>query len=92
MRAVLMAWKAPIGSTSLNISGEPPAVTAGQAERCLDAMTGVDATVLFLDSGDLAGPPPSTLVSLLGPVPTVLREGVVSSAAIEDCLGGEIRT
>ena len=92
MRAVLMAWKAPIGSTSLNISGEPPAVTAGQAERCLDAMTGVDATVLLLDSGDLAGPPPSTLVSLLGPVPTVLREGVVSSAAIEGCLGGEIRT
>lgn len=92
MRAVLMAWKAPIGSTSLNISGEPPAVTAGQAERCLDAMTGVDATVLFLDSGDLAGPPPSTLVSLLGPVPTVLREGVVSIEAIEGCLGGEIRT
>lgn len=91
MRAVLQAWKAPIGSTSLNLSGEPPAITARQAASNLAAMAGVEAPVLLLDAGDLAGPPPSTLVSLLGPAPTVLREGAVPAAAIEDCLRGERR-
>ncbi len=86
MRAVLEEWKAPIGSTSLNFSGEPPAVTAVQAGRCLDMMLDVDVPVLLLDAGDLSGPPPSTLVSFLGSVPEVLREGAVRSSAIQDCL------
>lgn len=86
MRAVLQEWKAPIGSTSLNFSGEPPAVTAVQAGKCLDMMPDVDVPVLLLDAGDLSGPPPSTLVSFLGSVPEVLREGAVRSAAIQDCL------
>ena len=86
MRAVLQEWKGPIGSTSLNFSGEPPAVTAVQAGKCLDMMPDVDVPVLLLDAGDLSGPPPSTLVSFLGSVPEVLREGAVRSAAIQDCL------
>ena len=86
MRAVLQEWKAPIGSTSLNFSGELPAVTAVQASECLDMMRDVDVPVLLLDAGDLSGPPPSTLVSFLGSVPEVLREGAVRSAAIQDCL------
>jgi len=86
MRAVLQEWKAPIGSTSLNFSGELPAVTAVQAGECLDMMRDVDVPVLLLDAGDLSGPPPSTLVSFLGSVPEVLREGAVRSAAIQDCL------
>lgn len=86
MRAVLKAWEGPIGSTSLNVSGEPPAVTAGQAARYLEMMPDVDVPVLLMDAGHLAGTPASTLVSLLTPTPTVLREGAVPLQAIEDCL------
>ena len=88
MRAVLSAWAAPIGSTSLNLAGESPAVTPEQARECLDRMPDVGAPVIFLDAGVLPGPPPSTLVSLLGSVPTVLREGAVPTDAIQDCLKG----
>jgi L-threonylcarbamoyladenylate synthase len=91
MRAVLKAWKGPIGSSSLNVSGEPPAATAGQAARYLAMMPDVDVPVLLLDAGHLAGTPASTLVSLLTPMPTVLREGAVPREAIEDCLEGTIR-
>lgn len=86
MQAVLRAWAAPVGSTSLNFAGESPAVTARQSCECLDRMPDVEAPVVFLDVGTLPGPPPSTLVSFLGPVPTVLREGAVPAAAIRDCL------
>lgn len=88
IQAVLRAWAAPIGSTSLNLAGEPPAVTARQCRECLERMPDVEAPVVFLDAGTLPGPPPSTLVSFLGSVPTVLREGAVSAAAIQDCLRG----
>jgi len=92
MRAVLKAWKGPIGSTSLNVSGEPPAATAEQAARYLGMMPAADVSVLLLDVGPLAGMPASTLVSLLTPTPTVLREGAVPRQAIEDCLRGISRT
>ena len=88
MRAVLSAWAAPIGSTSLNFAGESPAVTAEQSCGCLDRMPDVEAPLLFLDAGVLPGPPPSTLVSFLGSVPKVLRAGAVPADAIQDCLKG----
>ena len=88
MRAVLSDWAAPIGSTSLNFAGESPAVTAEQSRECLDWMPDVEAPLLFLDAGVLPGPPPSTLVSFLGSIPTVLREGAVPADAIQDCLKG----
>ncbi len=88
IQAVLRAWAAPIGSTSLNLAGEPPAVTARQARECLERMPDVEASVVFLDAGALPGPPPSTLVSFLDSVPVVLREGAVPAAAIQDCLRG----
>ncbi|MBT8479266.1 MAG: L-threonylcarbamoyladenylate synthase [Gemmatimonadetes bacterium] len=83
MRAVLEAWGGPMGSTSLNLSGEPPAVTADQAARTLHAMPDVRAAVLLLDAGDLRGPPPSTLVSFVGSGPSVLRDGAVPRRLIE---------
>jgi len=88
MRAVLSAWAAPIGSTSLNLAGESPAVTPEQARECLDRMPDVGTPMIFLDAGVLPGPPPSTLVSFLGSVPTVLREGAVPTDAIQDALKG----
>lgn len=87
-RAVLEAWNAPITSTSLNRSGEAAAVTADDAARTLRGMPDPGVPILLLDAGDLPGPPPSTLVSLRGPVPKVLREGAVSGDAIRECLAG----
>ena len=88
VRAVLREWKAPIGSTSLNMAGGPPAVTERQAGAILERMPEVDAPVLLIDAGHLAGPPPSTLVSLVTATPEFLRDGAVSRDAIEDCLHG----
>ena len=88
IRAVLGAWGAPIGSTSLNLAGESAALTSRQSRECLDRMPDVEAPVLFLDAGTLPGPPPSTLVSFLGKVPEVLREGAVPADAIQRCLKG----
>ena len=87
-RSVLRAWGAPIGSTSLNLAGEPAALTSRQSRECLGRMPDVEAPVVFLDAGTLPGPPPSTLVSFLGTVPEVLREGAIPAAAIQNCLKG----
>lgn len=87
-RAVLDGWGAPIGSTSLNLAGAPPAVTSQEARGFLAAMPDPGVPVLLLDCGDLAGPPPSTMVSFVGGSPSVLREGAISRAAIADCLKG----
>lgn len=83
MRAVLAAWGRPMGSSSLNLSGEPAAVTADEAARTLDAMPDVGAAVLLLDAGSLRGPPPSTLVSFVGSTPSVLRDGAVPRRVLE---------
>lgn len=88
MRAVLREWKAPMGSTSLNLAGEPAAVAASQARAVLESMPDVDGPVLLMDTGDLTGPPPSTLVSFLTGTLEFLREGAVSRDAITDCLAG----
>jgi L-threonylcarbamoyladenylate synthase len=87
-RAVLDGWGAPIGSTSLNLAGAPPAVTSEEARGFLAAMPDPGVPVLLLDCGELAGPPPSTMVSFVGSGPTVLREGAISREAIADCLQG----
>jgi L-threonylcarbamoyladenylate synthase len=84
--AVRAEGQAPIGSTSLNAAGEPPAVTARQAGATLETMPEVDVPVLLIDAGHLPGPPPSTLVSLVTATPEFLRDGAVSRDEIEDCL------
>jgi L-threonylcarbamoyladenylate synthase len=85
-RAVLEAWGGIIGSTSLNRSGEDAAWTSRQARRILERLPDSAVPVLLLDAGDLPGPPPSTLVSLTGESPVVLRAGAVPVEAIESCL------
>ena len=87
-RAVLAGWGAPIGSTSLNLAGAPPAVTSEEARGFLAAMPDPGVPVLLLDCGELAGPPPSTLVSFVGSSPTVLREGAIPLEAVSACLNG----
>ncbi len=86
MRDILKAWGRPMTSTSLNRSGRPAAVTTAQARAVIESMPDVGVAILLLAAGDLGGPPPSTLVSLLTPEVEILREGAVSSREIRNCL------
>jgi L-threonylcarbamoyladenylate synthase len=90
-RGVLARWSGALGSTSLNRTGHPPARTEAEAREALDALLealpGPALRLLFLPAGDLAGPPPSTLLSLLPPGPRLLREGAIPRAEIEAALG-----
>lgn len=89
-RAVLERAGATMSSTSLNRSGRPPARTSDEVARALDAMPDVEVGVVWLDAGPLPPSPPSTLVSLLGERPRVLREGAVPADEVEACLGEEL--
>ena len=63
----------PLGVSSANRSGAPPATTIADAA----AQLGDDVSV-YLDDGPAAAPVPSTIVDLTGPTPRVLRLGAVS--------------
>ncbi len=62
----------PLAVSSANRSGEPPATTAADAEAQLG-----EAVQVYLDGGRCPGPVPSTIVDLTGPVPRLLRRGVI---------------
>lgn len=91
-RAILRAWGRPFTSTSANLTGDPPARTAAEAARCFhdrpDLEEAGDLRILVVDGGPRTEAPPSTVVSFLGPVPRVLREGPISRAEIEGVLAG----
>jgi tRNA A37 threonylcarbamoyladenosine synthetase subunit TsaC/SUA5/YrdC len=61
-RRILRRWGGALGSTSLNLSGSPPAAYAESAREVLAAFPDAEVPVLFVDAGRLPGPPPSTLV------------------------------
>jgi tRNA threonylcarbamoyl adenosine modification protein (Sua5/YciO/YrdC/YwlC family) len=63
----------PVTSTSANISGEAVTGSVQEIERVLGP--GVD---LYIDGGVLPRSLPSTLVDVSGPVPRLVREGVIS--------------
>ena len=74
--ALLELLPAPLTSTSANVPGEPPALTAPEA---LDAATrlGAGEEMLVLDGGRLPPSGPSTIVDCSGTAPMVVREGSV---------------
>src|SRR5688500_7163590 len=77
LRELIAAAGRPLIGTSANLSGEPAALTAGEALRVLGA-----AVALVLDGGRVGGAP-STVVALDGDRLRVLREGAVSRAALD---------
>ena len=89
-RAILSRWDGALGSTSLNPSGAPPARTVAEARATLGAMPDPGRPLLFVAAGDLAGPPPSTLLSLRGGEFRLLREGAVEKSALERVLGRKL--
>jgi len=74
--ALLELVAVPLTSTSANVPGEPPALTA---EEALDAAArlGAGEEMLVLDGGRLPPSGPSTIIDCTGTAPTVVREGSV---------------
>lgn len=89
-RAVLLAAGTTMSSTSLNRSGEPPALTPERVEATLDAFPESDVGLVWLDAGALPESPASTLVSLRRGAPRLLREGAVSVAEVEARLESDL--
>lgn len=77
---LVAALGAPLTSTSLNLSGEPPVSSGHEAMRVVRALGGSD--VLVLDGGTLAPSQPSTVVDCTGAEPVVIREGSVPVARL----------
>ncbi|WP_420447942.1 L-threonylcarbamoyladenylate synthase [Candidatus Palauibacter sp.] len=69
-------------STSLNLTGRPPARTSAEARAALSAIGSDGGTMGWLDAGDLAGSVPSTLVRMAGGAADVLREGALPATEI----------
>lgn len=85
VRAVLEALGEPITSTSANIPGAPPATSAEEVGRVLDALGAPD--VWLLDGGRLPPSPPSTIVDCSGRSPHVLRAGAILESRLHRILG-----
>jgi L-threonylcarbamoyladenylate synthase len=75
----LIGRTGPLGVSSANRSGHPPAVTMLDARLQLGA-----AVAVYLDGGPRAEPVPSTIVDLTGDQPRVLREGAIAAEALRD--------
>jgi L-threonylcarbamoyladenylate synthase len=79
----LLGRTGPLAVSSANVSGQPAATTADEAE----AMLG-DAVEVVLDGGPSGGGEASTIVDCTGDRPRVLREGAVSREELATVLEG----
>jgi L-threonylcarbamoyladenylate synthase len=75
----------PMAVSSANVSGEPPAATAGEARAQLG-----DSVAVYLDGGPSGEPVASTIVDLTADQPRLLRAGAVSAADVAEVLGREV--
>jgi L-threonylcarbamoyladenylate synthase len=75
----LLAETGPMAVSSANVSGQPPAVTAQQAYSQLG-----ESVSVYLDGGEVPIGQPSTILDVTGQVPTVLRQGAISLAALRE--------
>ena len=72
----------PMAVSSANVSGQPPATTAAEAQRQLG-----DRVDVYLDGGTSEQQAASTILDLTGEVPKILRTGPIGAQAIADVLG-----
>ena len=72
----------PMAVSSANVSGQPPATTAAEAQRQLG-----DRVDVYLDGGTSEQLAASTILDLTGEVPKILRAGPIGAQAIADVLG-----
>ncbi len=80
---LLQACGCPLAATSANLSGEPAAIDCTHALAHLDGEPdlAVDGGIITVTGGAA-----STVVSLLGATPVILREGVITLAQIASVL------
>jgi tRNA threonylcarbamoyl adenosine modification protein (Sua5/YciO/YrdC/YwlC family) len=71
----------PMAVSSANISGQPAAATAVEAQRQLG-----DLVDVYLDGGPSEQQAASTIVDLTGEAPKILREGPVTAQAVATVL------
>jgi tRNA threonylcarbamoyl adenosine modification protein (Sua5/YciO/YrdC/YwlC family) len=81
----LLRETGPMAVSSANISGQPPATTAADAQRQFG-----DLVDVYLDSGPSEQQAASTIVDLTAASPRLLREGPVTADAIAGVLGVEV--
>ena len=83
LQRMIAAYGDPITSTSANLPGLPPAMTAGEiVEQWGDA---VGRSILrVLDGGRLEPSPPSTVVDCTGRLPRVIRPGAIPAAVLRE--------
>lgn len=71
----------PLTSTSANISGEPVHRTVAEIRNAV-----TDGIDLYIDAGTLPESKPSTVVSVVGTKPKLLREGVIPFDVLQEVL------
>ncbi|MFC4913222.1 L-threonylcarbamoyladenylate synthase [Actinomadura gamaensis] len=78
----LLKETGPLAVSSANLSGQPAARDADEAE----AMLG-DSVEVYLDGGPVAQGEASTIVDITGPIPRLLRLGAISEDKIRAVVG-----
>ncbi|MFN0099608.1 MAG: L-threonylcarbamoyladenylate synthase [Gemmatimonadaceae bacterium] len=81
LQRLIAALGDPITSTSANLPGQPPAVTAGEILTQWGQHIG-RGTIRLLDGGRLPPSEPSTVVDCTGRHPRVVRPGALSAATL----------
>jgi L-threonylcarbamoyladenylate synthase len=77
----LIAQTGPLAVSSANRTGQPPALTAGQAVDQLG-----DAVTVYLDADRVDGGVPSTIVDLTATPPRVVRAGPIPLVRLQSVL------
>lgn len=72
----------PMAVTSANLTGQPPARTAAEAHEQLGG-----AVSIYLDGGPRGEQAASTIIDCTGAEPIVLRQGSLSTEALQEVLG-----
>ena len=85
-RALVRALGRPITGTSANPTGYPGTTTAAEVQDLLG-----DTVDYVIEGGRCPGEKASTVLDLTGPVPRVLREGMITIAALQPFFGMAVR-
>lgn len=85
LQRLLEVYGEPITSTSANLPGVPPALSASEI---ISQWTGATnrGTLRVLDGGRLTASEPSTVVDCTGRRPRVIRPGVLSAKQLRECV------
>lgn len=86
VRALVAACGGALTATSANLAGQPPARSASDVESYFGARLD-----LVIDGGATRTELPSTVLDITRDPPALVREGVVSRAALEATLGRALK-